>query len=65
VQTATGSWAGTPVFVNSTHVLTLGGSFNAGSVLQEKFAGLMDEVAVYNTALSAGTIAAHAAAGGF
>jgi hypothetical protein len=65
VQTATGSWAGTPVFVNSTHVLTLGGSFNAGSVLQEKFAGLMDEVAVYNTALSASTVAAHAAAGGF
>jgi hypothetical protein len=64
-QTGSGSWSGTPLLVDATHVLTLGGSFNGGSVLQEKFAGSMDEVAVYGTALGASTVAAHAAAAGF
>jgi hypothetical protein len=65
VQTGSGSWSGTPLLLNATHKLTLGGTFNGGSTLLERFAGSLDEVAVYNTALSAGTVQAHATAAGF
>gem|GEM_PF-6799243 len=65
VQTATGSWSGTPLLLDATHKLTLGGTFNAGATLPKRYAGSMDEVALYNTALSASAIQAHATAAGF